>query len=115
MFYKGRPSSLDLGGGEVFLPELVTQEKKVKAGKVTEVSLSLVSQSKDMSNLLNMSLTDMIEAGTPLKAVSPIMLHPSSVPVDVLGVDGESDEKSDDKSGEKSDVKPQDKEMKNEE
>lgn len=67
-----------------YLPEIVKKRKKTKGGEITEISLELVDQSKELPDPITTDLATQLAAGVPLDVVRAKMFGSGSVAGEII-------------------------------
>ena len=75
------------GGGVVFLPEVVSSEKRTKKGVQKTFNISSVAQNKELPDFHSTDLDLVLRSGLPLESISTIMIKPNSVDVASVGIE----------------------------
>lgn len=75
------------GGGIVFLPEVVSSEKRTKKGVQKIFNISQVAQNKELPDFHSTDLDLVLRSGLPLESISSIMVKPNSVDVASVGIE----------------------------
>ena len=67
-----------------YLPEIVKKRRKTKNGEITEISLELVDQSKELPDPITTDLATQLAAGVPLDVVHAKMFGSGSVAGEII-------------------------------